>query len=61
MAQGDDERIDAQSDDDIRRWAKELGVGDIKLLSEAVRKVGPRVGDVRRHLDQQMAGGQADA
>ena len=61
MAQGDDERIDAQSDDDIRRWAKELGVGDMKLLREAVSKVGPRVGDVRRHLDQQMAGGQADA
>jgi hypothetical protein len=61
MAQGDEQRIDAQNDDDIRRWAKELGVTDLRLLREAVKKVGPRVGDVRRYLDQQMAGGQADA
>ena len=61
MAQGDDERIDVQNQDDVRRWAKELGVSDVKLIAAAVKKVGPRVGDVRRHLDQQMAGGQADA
>jgi hypothetical protein len=55
-----DERIDADNDDDIRRWAKELGVTGVAII-DAVRKVGPRVADVRRQLDQAMAGGQADA
>jgi hypothetical protein len=55
-----DERIDAENDDDIRRWANELGVTNVAII-DAVRKVGPRVADVRRQLDQAMAGGQADA
>jgi hypothetical protein len=55
-----DERIDADNDDDIRRWAQELGVSNVAII-DAVRKVGPRVADVRLHLDQTMAGGQADA
>jgi hypothetical protein len=54
------ERIDAENDDEIRRWAKELGVTNVAVL-DAIEKVGPRVEDVRRHLDQALAGGQADA
>ena len=60
MAEADDERIDADDDDDIRRWAQTLGVENVAII-DAVNKVGPRVGDVRRHLDQGMAAGQADA
>ena len=60
MAEGDDARIDAQNESDIARWAKELGTDKLKI-AHAVSKVGPKVGDVRRYLDQQMAGGQADA
>jgi hypothetical protein len=60
MAEADDERIDAQNDDDIRRWAKTLGVENVAII-DAVRKVGPRVGDVRRHLDSELTGAQADA
>ena len=60
MAQGDDERIDAGNEEDIRRWTKELDV-ESAVLRQAIQKVGNRAGDVRRHLDQQMAGGQADA
>jgi hypothetical protein len=55
-----DERIDADNDDDIRRWAEALGVTNVAII-DAVRAAGPRVADVRRHLDQTMAGGQADA
>ena len=55
-----EQAIDAASDEEIRRWAKELGVTNVAIL-DAVAKVGPRVEDVRRHLDQAMAGGQADA
>jgi hypothetical protein len=58
MAEADDEHIDTGNDDDIRRWAKELGVDNVAII-DAVRKVGPRAGDVRLHLDQLMAGGQA--
>jgi hypothetical protein len=53
-------RIDAANDDEIRSWAKELGVTRVALF-DALEKVGPLVADVRRHLDQAMAGGQADA
>jgi predicted ArsR family transcriptional regulator len=60
MAEADNQRIDPNNDDDIRRWAKELGVENVAII-DAVKKVGTRVGDVRRHLDQLMAGGQADA
>ena len=60
MAEADDARIDADNDDDIRRWAETLGVENVAII-DAVTKVGPRVGDVRRHLDQLLAGGQADA
>jgi hypothetical protein len=56
----DPERVHAASDDEIRWWAKELGVTNVAIL-DAVEKVGPRVDDIRRHLDQAMAGGQADA
>ena len=60
MAEVDSERIDTSDDEDIRRWAAELGVESVAII-DAVEKVGPNVGDVRRHLDQLMAGGQADA
>ena len=60
MAEADDERIDANNDDDIRRWAKTLGVENVAII-DAVRKVGPKLGDVRRYFDERMAGGQADA
>lgn len=56
----DPNRIDAASDDEIRWWAHELGVTNVTLL-DAIQQVGPLVADVRRHLDQLMAGGQADA
>ena len=56
----DRSRIDVASDDDIRWWAKALGVTNVAIL-DAVKKVGPKLDDVRRHLDQTMAGGQADA
>ena len=56
----DPERIDATRDDEIRWWAKELGVSNVAIL-DAVEKVGSSVREVRRHLDQAMAGGQADA
>jgi hypothetical protein len=59
-AETHDERIDVGNDDDIRRWAKALGVTNVAII-DAVAKVGPKVADVRRHLDQAMAGGQADA
>jgi hypothetical protein len=55
----DPKKIDAASDEDIRWWAHELGVTNVALF-DAVEKVGPVVDDVRRHLDQAMAGGQAD-
>jgi hypothetical protein len=54
------QHIDIDSDEDIRRWAKELGVTRVALI-DAVEKVGPAVEDVRRQLDQAMAGGQSDA
>jgi hypothetical protein len=54
-----DERIDADNDDDIRRWAKALGVTQVAIF-DAVHKVGTRVEDVRRCLDQAVAGGQED-
>jgi hypothetical protein len=54
------QRIDIDNDDDIRRWAKELGVTGMALI-DAVEKVGPAVDDVRRQLDQALTGGQADA
>ena len=57
---GPADRIDSNNDDEIRRWAKELGVTGVAIL-DAIEHVGPRVADVRRHLDQAMAGGQADA
>ena len=60
MATGDDARIDADDAEDIRRWAKELGTDELKIR-DAVSKVGSKVGDVRLHLDQMLAGGQADA
>ena len=53
----DPRRIDAGSDEEIRWWAKELGVTNVAIL-DAVEKVGPRVEDVRRHLDQAMSAGQ---
>ena len=56
----ENERIDPSSDDDIRRLAEELGVSSVAVL-DAVNKVGPKVADIRQHLDQAMAGGQADA
>ncbi|HEX2669975.1 MAG TPA: DUF3606 domain-containing protein [Polyangiaceae bacterium] len=60
QAPRDLQRIDPASDDEIRWWAKELGVTNVAIF-DAVEKVGPRVEDVRRHLDQMMAGSQADA
>ncbi|HYC49217.1 MAG TPA: DUF3606 domain-containing protein [Burkholderiales bacterium] len=54
------QRIDIDDDASIRRWAKELGVTRVQII-DAVEKVGPRVEDVRRYLDQQIAAGQADA
>ena len=56
----DPNRIDAANDHEIRWWAKELGVTGVAIL-DAVEKVGPLVEDVRRHLDEALAGGQADA
>ena len=56
----DRSRIDAASDDEIRWWAKELGVTNVAIF-DAVKKVGPKLEDVRRHLDQAMTSGQADA
>ena len=53
------EIIDIESDDDIRRWAHALGVTNVAVL-DAVEKVGPRVDNVRRHLDAAMVGRQAD-
>ena len=54
------DRIDPTNDDEIRWWAKELGVTGVAIM-DAVDEVGPLVTDVRRYLDQAMAGGQADA
>ena len=54
------DRIDSTNDEEIRWWAKELGVSGVAIV-DAVDEVGPLVADVRRHLDQAMAGGQADA
>ncbi len=56
----DRERIDIRSDDEIRWWAKELGATNVAII-DAVTQVGPKADDVRHHLDQAMAGGQADA
>ena len=56
----DPRRIDADNDEDIRWWARELGVENVAII-DAVAKVGPAVDEVRRHLDQLLAGGQADA
>jgi hypothetical protein len=53
-----EQTIDASSDEEIRRWARELGVTNVAIL-DAVEKVGPRVEDVRRHLDQALAGRQS--
>jgi hypothetical protein len=58
-ARRNEETIDAASDDEIRWWAKELAVTNVAIL-DAIEKVGPRVEDVRRHLDQALAGGQSD-
>ena len=53
------ERIDAKSDEDIRYWAKALGVTGVQII-DAVAKVGPNAEAVREHLDQAMAGRQSD-
>ena len=54
----DRDRIDPNSDDDIRYWAKELGTTHLAII-DAVQKAGTKVEDVRRHLDAAMAGGQS--
>jgi hypothetical protein len=50
-------RIDAANDDGIRWWAKGLGFTRVALF-DAVEKVGPSIADVRRHLDEALAGGR---
>ena len=54
-----DERIDIGSDDAVRRWTKALAVTGVAIL-DAVEKVGPLERDVRRYLNDAMAGGQED-
>ena len=55
----DRSRIDVTSAEDCDYWSAELGV-PVDLLKAAVESVGPVVADVRRKLDQEMAGEQAD-
>jgi hypothetical protein len=56
----DEALIDIDSDEEIRGWANVLGVENVAVI-DAVNKVGPKVDDVRHHLDQAMAAGQQDA
>ena len=51
--------IDVSNDEEVRWWAKELAVSGVTII-DAVAKVGRRADDVRRHLDQALAGGQSD-
>ena len=44
-----DGSIDIESDDEVSRWAKHFDV-DAQELKNAVKAVGPRVDDVRKHL-----------
>lgn len=46
-----EQRISVDDDGDVRKWANILGVtGD--QLREAVRQVGPKVGDVKTRLGE---------
>lgn len=45
----DDVRVDARSEEDVRRWSKKLGV-PADEFREAAEKAGPRLGDIRQHL-----------
>jgi hypothetical protein len=48
-AKQDRDRIDIDEDDELRDWAKSLGVSEDELRS-AVAKAGPMVKDVKAHL-----------
>lgn len=45
----DQQRINVNQPYEVRDWAKRLGVTEEKIR-EAVKKVGDRVVDVKRHL-----------
>lgn len=49
----DDARIDINRSDDIDYWTDALDVDEQQLLN-AVKAVGARVGDVRRHLEYHL-------
>jgi uncharacterized protein DUF3606 len=48
-AKQDRDRIDIDEDDELRDWAKSLGVSEDELR-RAVAKAGPMVRDVKAHL-----------
>jgi hypothetical protein len=47
----DTERIDIENAEDIVYWTETLNVS-LQALQSSVSAVGPRPGDVRRHLEQ---------
>jgi hypothetical protein len=50
-----EQRISVDDDGDVRKWANIFGVtGD--QLREAVRQVGPMVGDVKKRLGELQLG-----
>jgi hypothetical protein len=49
----DDARIDINRDADINYWMEALGI-DEQQLRNAVKAVGARVGDVRRHIEHHL-------
>ena len=49
-ASNDEDRIDIDNPEHIERWTREFAVDEQQLLN-AVKAVGPRVEDVREHLE----------
>jgi uncharacterized protein DUF3606 len=47
----DDVRIDVDQDHEVSYWARELGVSPNELR-QAVQSAGPKVKDVRQHLNR---------
>ena len=48
------EFLDASRLEEVRYWAHELGI-DEQRLRNAVKTVGPRLADLRRHIEEHQA------
>jgi hypothetical protein len=46
--------IDASREEEVAYWSRALGVDEQKLRN-AVKTVGPKIADVRRHIEEHQA------